>query len=105
MAAWISAAGRLLGAGTGVVVPVGGGADKRENPRGLFGEPDHAVAGFFLEFEESAFLAFAEEVGEGAEAVGALVEPGVLAFDGLLHHGGPDAFVGATFVDEGVDGG
>ena len=50
---------------------------------------DGVTAGFFVgvEFEEGAVLHFEEEVVEGAEAVGAFVEAGMAAFDGLMYKG------------------
>ena len=73
---------------------------------GLDGSND-VSAGFFirLEFEEVSFFGLEEEFVERAETVGAFVETGVAAFEGLLDHGTPDRIVFATFFGEGVESG
>ena len=69
----------------------------------LFHGLDGVAAGFFvgLEFEEAAVLHFEEEVVEGAEAVGAFVEAGVAAFEGLLDHGTVNGIVAVAALGEG----
>ena len=55
----------------------------------LFDGEDGVAAGFLVGFQlqEVALLGVEEEIVEGAEAVGAFVEAGVAALDGLLDHG------------------
>src|ERR1017187_2478851 len=71
--------------------------------RGLLKGDDGVAAGLFigLELEHVALLHFQQHVVEGAEAVGALVEAGVAAFDGLLDHGTVGEIIRTPFRRDG----
>src|ERR1700677_823778 len=78
-------------------------------PSGLEGgrllrEPYRVTAGFLVrpQREEPAFLRIGQEVVERAEAVKALVESGLAAFDGLLDHRAPDGLVFAALLGHRV---
>jgi len=45
-----------------------------------------------------------QQIVKGAKAVGALVEAGVTALDGLLDHGTPDRLILAALFDDGFEG-
>jgi len=57
-----------------------------------------------LEPQQAAFLGLPQEIAEGAESAGALAEPGMSAFEGLLDHRTPDPFVFVAFVADGIEG-
>src|SRR5919198_2977645 len=66
---------------------------------------DEVAARFFirLELHQGALLRFLEEIGEGAEAVVGLVEAGLSALEGLLHHRAPNALTFAALGDQRVE--
>jgi hypothetical protein len=48
-------------------------------------------------------LGFEQEIVEGTKSVGAFIEAGIAAFDGLFDHGTPDAFVFLAFLADGLE--
>src|SRR5688572_288652 len=69
------------------------------------GRPDDVAARLLvrLKLDQPLLLRFLEQVGEGAEAVVGLVESGVPALEGLLHHRAPDLLVGAALGDQRLE--
>src|ERR1700716_2277764 len=63
----------------------------------------HRVAARFLirpQCEQPTFLAVGQQVIEGPEPVGALVEARVTALDGLFDHRAPDGFTPAALLGQ-----
>src|SRR5258708_5730001 len=68
----------------------------------LLGGPDNVAARLLVgvELDEPFFTGFLEEVGERREAIVGVVEAGVTALQGLLHHRSRDLLLGAALRHE-----
>src|SRR6185295_19570201 len=71
----------------------------------LLGRPYDVAARLFvrLELDEVLLFRILEEVGESLVAIVGLVEPGIAAFQRLLHHRSPDLLLGAALGDERLE--